>query len=105
MTINTCYFEEKKRLVISIDEYFNFSSYKTFRECYSQYTSQGMTYILDLSNTEYVDSSALGMILLLKEHTQFHASKLILSEPSYSVSKILEIAQFHHLMVIEKSLL
>ena len=49
-----------------------------------------------------MDSSALGMILLLKDHVQLYAGQLIISKPNETVNKILEIAQFHRLMTIEQ---
>ena len=48
-----------------------------------------------------MDSSALGMILLLKDHAQSVGGKLVIRKPNATVNKILEIAQFHRLMTIE----
>lgn len=92
---------ENKQLMITIDERFDFSLHQQFRESYTEVTEQGLTYILDLSSTEYMDSSALGMILLLKDHVQLYGGNLIISKPSDTVRKILEIAQFQRLMTIE----
>jgi len=48
-----------------------------------------------------MDSSALGMILLLKDHADKLSGKLVISKPNDAINKILEIAQFHRLMPIE----
>ncbi len=101
MTISSKLSTENKQLVISIDERFDFSLHQQFRDSYSSVTTKDLTYILDLRQTEYMDSSALGMILLLKDHVQHYAGKLIISKPSDTVRKILEIAQFQRLMTIE----
>jgi anti-anti-sigma factor len=90
-----------KKLVILIDERFDFSLHQQFRDAYIGVTTQDLTYVVDLSQTEYMDSSALGMILLLKDHVQLYAGQLIISRPSDTVRRILEIAQFHRLMTIE----
>lgn len=48
-----------------------------------------------------MDSSALGMILLLKDHAEKYSGKVIIRKPNEAVNKILEIAQFHRLLTIE----
>lgn len=101
MAVSNQLSSDKKQLFISIDERFDFSLHQQFRESYTNVTQQGLTYILDLSSTEYMDSSALGMILLLKDHVQLYAGKLIISKPNETVRQILEIAQFQRLMTIE----
>lgn len=93
--------DDGKQLIISINERFDFSFHQEFRDAYNSVTEPNLTFILDLSETEYMDSSALGMILLLKDHVQLHQGKLIISKPSDTVRKILEIAQFQRLMTIE----
>ena len=93
--------KESKKTVISVAGRFDFSLHQQFRDAYSQCTGQNFDYVLDLSRTEYMDSSALGMILLLKDHVEIHSSKLVISKPSDTVNKILEIAQFHRLMTVE----
>ncbi len=101
MTISSKLSVDGKQLIISIDERFDFSLHQQFRDAYNNITTQKLTYILNLSQTEYMDSSALGMILLLKDHVQHYAGELIISRPSDTVRKILEIAQFQRLMTIE----
>ena len=94
--------KDKKEVSISVNERFDFSQHQFFREAYSQSAIKGTKFILDLSQTEYIDSSALGMILLLKDFADNINGTLIISKPSDAVSKVLEIAQFHRLMTIEQ---
>lgn len=101
MTVTSKLSEDSKKCTISINERFDFSLHQTFRDAYTSVTTQNLTFILDLSKTEYMDSSALGMILLLKDHVQMYNGNLIISKPSETVRKILEIAQFQRLMTIE----
>ena len=101
MTIRSNLSGDGKQLCISIEQRFDFSLHREFRDTYNNVTTKDLTYILDLSKTEYMDSSALGMILLLKDHVQLYAGQLIISRPSDTVRKILEIAQFQRLMTIE----
>ncbi len=93
---------ENKQVIISVSQRFDFSLHQQFRDTYSQCLDKNLNYVLDLSQTDYMDSSALGMILLLKDHVDLHASKLVIRKPSETVNKILEIAQFHRLMSIER---
>ncbi|MGL1956362.1 MAG: STAS domain-containing protein [Colwellia sp.] len=101
MTVTTHISDDGKQVVISVQQRFDFSLHQQFRDVYNKNNSKNINYILDLSKTEYMDSSALGMILLLKDHVDMHASQLIIRDPSETVNKILEIAQFHRLMTIE----
>jgi anti-anti-sigma factor len=90
-----------KDFTILIGKRFDFSLHQLFRDTYKDITTQDLNYVLDLSQAEYMDSSALGMILLLKDHVQLYAGQLTISKANDTVRKILEIAQFHRLMTIE----
>ena len=92
---------DENSVIISVTERFDFSLHQKFRESYSQCVDKNLDYFLDLSNTEYMDSSALGMILLLKDHVDLHGGTLVIRKPSETVNKILQIAQFQRLMTIE----
>ncbi|GLX76820.1 anti-anti-sigma regulatory factor [Thalassotalea insulae] len=89
-------------VTIAIEDRFDFSLHQQFREAYIHRTEQGVNVILDLSKTSYMDSSALGMILLLKDHIEQLSGTLKLVNPSDAVYKVLEIAQFQRLMTIER---
>jgi len=93
--------KEGNQVTICINQRFDFSLHQLFRDSYSQCVGRNLNYILDLSHIDYMDSSALGMILLLKDHAELHASTLVIKNPNDAVYKILEIAQFHRLMTIE----
>ncbi|WP_286235705.1 STAS domain-containing protein [Thalassotalea sediminis] len=92
---------DNKTITISIDDRFDFSLHQQFKEAYVDANESGTSFILDLSGTSYMDSSALGMILLLKDHAEKVTGQLKIVNPNEAVNKILEIAQFHRLMTIE----
>ncbi|MBA6349848.1 STAS domain-containing protein [Colwellia sp. BRX8-9] len=100
MTVKTKVSKDNKEVSISVLERFDFAQHQCFRKAYSQYSQNGTKFIVDLSKTEYIDSSALGMILLLKDYAEHIDGTLTITKPSKAVSKILEIAQFHRLMTI-----
>lgn len=92
---------DSKTVTISVIDRFDFSVYQSFQDTYINSNTAGSLFILDLSQTSYMDSSALGMILLLKDHAEKVSGQLKIVKPNEAVNKILEIAQFHRLMTIE----
>lgn len=89
-----------KEIVVKISGRFDFSQQKAFREAYKD-VEPGKTFRVDLSATEYMDSAALGMLLLLKQHTGDNAGGVVLANPSEEVQKILNVANFDKIFVIE----
>jgi len=55
---------------------------------------------LDLARVAYLDSNALGMLLLLRELAQNKGVEVILLSPSVSVMSILDMVQFGKLFTI-----
>ncbi|MDO6426962.1 STAS domain-containing protein [Thalassotalea sp. 1_MG-2023] len=93
---------DNKVVTISVEERFDFSAHQAFKSAYVNENASGSLFILDLSKASYMDSSALGMILLLKDHVENVSGQLKIFKPNDAVNKILEIAQFHRLMTIER---
>lgn len=100
MTIKQHISDDKKEISIAIEERFDFSLHQKFKEAYIQCNEENSIFTIDLTHTTYMDSSALGMILLLKDHADKSKSKVEINNPNQSVNKILEIAQFHRLLTI-----
>jgi anti-anti-sigma factor len=94
--------EQAKTVDIVVSGRFQFSDCEPFREAYRSVGDKGMNYRVDLSRTEYMDSSALGMLLLLKEHAG-DASKVVLYHPSEAVQSILKVANFHQIFRVESA--
>ncbi len=93
--------DDNRKVEVSIEGRFDFSLHQYFRDAYVNCKEKNAVFTLNLSKTTYMDSSALGMILLLKDHAESLSGKVVISKPSESVNKILEIAQFHRLLSIE----
>ena len=87
---------------IKIGGKFDFSVQREFRETYRNNTQTGMEYVIDLSQTEYIDSSALGMLLLLKEHAEQQKGTVRLVRPASAIQKILSMANFEQLFQIDQ---
>lgn len=79
---------------------FDFSSQRDFRNAYQNQQQSVSEYIVDLSQTEYIDSSALGMLLLLKEHVESKNGHSKLFQPAPEIRKILNMSNFDQLFSI-----
>ena len=100
MAISTTREDEGQALVLHVQGFFDFSLHKDFRQAYKN--EEGVRrYVIDLAGTEYMDSSALGMLLLLREFASERGAEVILRNCSREVRKILEIANFQRLFHIE----
>lgn len=88
-------------VTIRIEGRFDFSCHKEFRDAYRDIASDGNSFVIDLSATEYVDSSALGMLLLLREHAGSDQSKVTLKGCRSEVKDILIVSNFDKLFTIE----
>ncbi|MDX2507148.1 MAG: STAS domain-containing protein [Gammaproteobacteria bacterium] len=86
---------------IVISGRFDFSSHKEFRDVYRNAPSgSDNEFIIDLSATDYIDSSALGMLLLLREHAGSDHAKIKLQACRDNVKDILIVSNFDKLFTI-----
>lgn len=82
------------RATIAVSGKFDFQLYDDFRSAYAETAGKGVAYTVDLSETEYLDSSALGMLLLLREHAGGERSDIEITGAPAEVRKILDVANF-----------
>lgn len=100
MAINTTISKSGDKVTIAVAGKFDFQLYDEFRASYADTAGTGVEYVVDLSKTEYLDSSALGMLLLLREHAGGESSNIIITKASSDVRKILDVANFGKLFEI-----
>ena len=93
--------ENNQELTISIDGRFDFSAHQEFRDAYEDIGATVKTYIVDLGATSYLDSSALGMLLLLRDHAGGDSSDVRIANCNPDVRKILTISNFEQLFNIQ----
>ncbi|MEQ6884225.1 STAS domain-containing protein [Salicola sp. Rm-C-2C1-2] len=86
-------------VTLSLHGQFDFNVYTDFKPKQTQaLETPGTQYIvLDLSNLDYLDSAALGTLLLLREKAQNRNIEIVLSNVSGVVQEILEIAHFQRM--------
>ena len=103
MSINSTVSPDGKAVTISISGKFDFQLYDEFRAAYVDTQGSGVAYNVDLAGTDYLDSSALGMLLLLREHAGGEGAKIEINNASPDVKKILDVANFGKLFRIEQA--
>lgn len=87
-------------LTIAIKGRFDFGSHLDFRNSYERFYKVPDTYIVNLKETTYMDSSALGMLLLLRDHAGGDEAEVRVINSSSDVRKILAISNFDKLFDI-----
>lgn len=92
---------DKKIITLKIGGRFDFSLHNEFRKAYKDAGVSNGQYVVDLNGTDYLDSSALGMLLLLKEHADSNSSKVKIVNISSDIRDILNIASFDKLFNLE----
>jgi len=97
MSISTA--TEGNQHTIKIQGRFDFSVQAEFREAYEKVPGS-LSFILDMSGADYMDSAALGMLLLLRDYAGGEESKIELIRCTGEIKNILEISNFQKLFTI-----
>ncbi|NOR69517.1 MAG: anti-sigma factor antagonist [Methylomarinum sp.] len=100
MAINTDIDTGTQTLVIKVSGRFDFGVHQDFRKATEQATQEIKTIVVDMANTDYVDSSALGMLLVLRDKVGDNKSAVLIKSAKPDVRKILEIANFDKLFTL-----
>jgi anti-anti-sigma factor len=87
-------------LVIRVTGRFDFSAHQEFRNAYETLGEQPDRYRVDMRDTSYLDSSALGMLLLLRDHAGGDNAEVEIVNCNADVRKILAISNFEQLFTI-----
>jgi len=90
-----------QQLVISVQGRFDFSTHQDFRSCYESLPAEPKAYRLDMGETTYLDSSALGMLLLLRDRTGGDKKAIEIVNCNPDIKKILMISNFQQLFTIQ----
>ncbi len=99
MAINIDQLADGSNVVIKVTGRFDFSCHQEFSEIFKIYPPVERGYVVDLSETDYMDSSALGMLLQLREHAD-KSSGVSLINGSEGVTEMLRVANFDKLFII-----
>jgi anti-anti-sigma factor len=100
MSITSELSQDGKCVTIKIVGRFDFSTHQAFMQAYKAYPKGEVAFIVDLAQAEYLDSSAMGMLLQLREYTGYGEKQVVLSNSNDEVRDILKIANFEKLFTI-----
>ena len=100
MAITSLPSSDGQELTILIQGRFDFGAHQEFRNAYERVNSTPQRYVVDLKDTTYLDSSALGMLLLLRDHAGGDSAQIRLLNCNPDVRKILAISNFEQLFQI-----
>lgn len=101
MGIRTAYSADTGVLTIAVEGRFDFSAHQEFRAAYEGPENKPASYCVDMKDTNYLDSSALGMLLLLRDHAGGDGADIVIANCSADVKKILTISNFEQLFTIK----
>ena len=83
-----------KELTIYVEGKFDFGKVQAFRLAYTEGIEGVNSIVIDLQKTEYMDSSALGMMLNMQKTLKDSVTSFKITHCRSQLLKILEIARF-----------
>lgn len=101
MTITASPSTDGSELTIAIKGRFDFSALQQFRNAYEKVTPKPKGYVIDLKESDYLDSSALGMLLALRDHAGGDDAKIRIINANSDIKKILVITKLDELFKVE----
>lgn len=99
MAITATASPDADEVTISISGRFDFSTHQEFIRTYKAFPKGEKRFVVDLKGADYMDSSAMGMLLQLREHSnKEHSVRLV--NGNDGICEILRIANFDKLFSI-----
>lgn len=88
---------------IDIKGKFTFSDHKEFKSIFSILADDSIKNLkLDFSAVEFIDSAALGILLLARDEAEKFSKSIILRNPVGQVKQMFEVSRFYDLFQIER---
>lgn len=88
--------EEEGQPIIRIHGRFDFLLNADFRDAYRRFPPDSR-FVPDMADVETINSSALGMLLLLREHAGDESARITLRGLGEDVRRVLELSNFDRL--------
>ncbi|MFJ2331953.1 STAS domain-containing protein [Pseudomonas helleri] len=88
------------QLTIAIQGRFDFAKHQEFRDAYEKSVTKPDSVVVDLKEATYIDSSALGMLLLLRDHAGGDDAEIQVINSNNDVRKTLATSNFDKLFDI-----
>jgi len=95
--------EADGRLILKLSGRFDFHAHRDFRAAYEKALESNNAKVLevDFAGVDYLDSSALGMLLLFREKADASNKQVILAQLKGTVKQVLDVANFGKLFTIK----
>jgi anti-anti-sigma factor len=95
--------EEAECLVLKLNGRFDFHSHRDFRTAYEKAldSPRSKTIEVNFEGVDYLDSSALGMLLLFREKADASRKQIMLAGLKGTVKQVLDVANFGKLFTIK----
>ena len=94
MSLNKALSPDGKLFTIEIKGKFDFNLVQSFRSAYADVGVSTPKVIIDLRETDYMDSAALGMLLNMKKSLGDSVSSIHITNCRPQIKKILQISRF-----------
>ena len=101
MPIESNVSHDGQALTISVKGRFDFSSSFMFRNAYERQDDQPKTFFIDLKESDYLDSSALGVLLALRDYAGGNSSDIRIINCTPDVKKIFVTTKLDELFTVE----
>ncbi len=101
MNITSSPSADGKALTIKVEGRFDFSALQLFRNSYEKVLPAPEAFIIDLTESDYLDSSALGMLLSLRDHAGGDTANIQIIGANNDIKKILMITKLDELFKID----
>lgn len=102
MSITSNMSSDGTAITLKIEGRFDSNLLEEFRRSYEdKSTPKTSRYVVDLQRTEHLDSSALGMLLVLRDYAGGDRANIVIANCSPEVKKIFSISSFEKLFRVE----
>ena len=89
-------------LIITLPARFTFNDNQSFHHVLKSFPTKNIEKIeMDMAGTEFMDSAALGMLLIAKDEAEKAHKPLTLKKPSGYVRKLFQVSKFYEVFQIE----
>ena len=100
MSLTVHHDSENDCLTLQLGERFDFSVHRDFHDACLAPDTRARSYIVDLSDVGSMDSSALGMLLLLREHAGADQADIRIVNAGTELRSTFKVAGFDKLFVL-----
>ena len=100
MSVTTTVSPDKNEVTIHVTGRFDFSTHRDFVNAYKGHPKGEKVFVVDLKGADYMDSSAMGMLLQLREYGRSEKGVRLINGND-GIREILRIANFDKLFTIE----